>query len=102
MSNNQSQSNVEQSVDTLIKKPRNYKVILLNDDFTPMEFVIEVLKIVFNKDSKSAEEITMSIHHNGRGICGVFPRDLADTMIGTVEQMSNHYKYPLKAIAEAE
>ncbi|MDQ7005081.1 MAG: ATP-dependent Clp protease adapter ClpS [Ghiorsea sp.] len=83
-----------------IKPPSMYEVLLLNDDFTPVDFVEEILKKYFSKDSDEAEIITMQVHHQGRGICGVFPKDIAESKALQVESFSRQHHHPLQCIAE--
>ena len=74
----QEESAIESEV-TRVKPPPLYKVMLLNDDFTPMEFVVMVIQEYFNKDRESATQIMLKVHREGRGVCGVFTRDVAAT-----------------------
>lgn len=85
---------------TKLKTPKLYKVILLNDDFTPMDFVIQVLTDIFNKTSVEAHELTLAIHNQGRGICGVFTREIAEQKVYECNTVAKSYKHPLKAITE--
>ena len=66
--------------------PPMYQVLLLNDDYTPMEFVVKVLQKFFNKNHEDATRIMLQVHHEGRGVCGVYPRDVAATRIAQVAQ----------------
>jgi ATP-dependent Clp protease adaptor protein ClpS len=70
---------VEPEEEVVTGKPSLYKVVLLNDDFTPMEFVVEVLQRFFGKDREAATRIMLQVHHQGRGVCGVYPYDIAET-----------------------
>jgi len=83
-----------------VDPPRMYQVVLLNDDFTPMEFVVLVLQEYFNKDRETATQIMLKIHIEGRGVCGVFTRDVADTKVELVLQASRHHGHPLQCLAE--
>ena len=78
-----------------IKIPRKYKVFLLNDDYTPMEFVVEVLNMFFSLNSLKATEIMLEVHHKGKGICGVFTRDIAETKAEHVVEYAKENQHPL-------
>lgn len=80
--------------------PRMYQVVLLNDDFTPMEFVVWVLQELFNKDRETATQIMLKIHVEGRGVCGVFSRDVANTKVEQVLQTAQHNGHPLQCVCE--
>src|SRR3984957_18778578 len=83
-------------------KPPLYKVILLNDDYTPMEFVVEVLKAVFHKPHADATRIMLHVHQNGMGVAGVYPFEVAETKTHTVEELARQAEYPLKCEMEKE
>ncbi len=83
-------------------KPPLYKVILLNDDYTPMEFVVEVLKAVFHKPHAEATRIMLHVHQNGMGVAGVYPFEIAETKVRTVEELARQAEYPLKCTMEKE
>jgi ATP-dependent Clp protease adaptor protein ClpS len=83
-------------------KPPLFKVILLNDDYTPMEFVVEVLKMVFHKPHAEATRIMLHVHQNGMGVAGVFPFEVAQTKVRTVEELAKQAQYPLKCTMEKE
>ncbi|MEY3954080.1 MAG: ATP-dependent Clp protease adapter ClpS [Pseudomonadota bacterium] len=82
------------------KPPRRYQVVMLNDDFTPMEFVVLVLQEYFHKDRESATHIMLKIHLEGKAICGVFPRDIASTKVEQVLSMARQQGHPLQCIME--
>ncbi len=82
------------------KRPRFFKVVLLNDDYTPMEFVVEVLKDIFRKNHEEALSIMLEVHHKGAGICGVFTRDIAETKAETVVTTARRQEYPLQCRVE--
>ena len=87
--------------DTLITKPPPlFKVLLLNDDFTPMEFVILVLQEYFHKDRATATEIMLQVHNEGKGVCGVFSRDIASTKVELVLSYARSHGHPLQCIME--
>jgi len=83
-----------------IKPPRMYQVVMLNDDFTPMEFVVIVLQEYFNKDREAATQIMLRIHLEGRGICGVFPKDIAATKVDKVLEAAKKAGHPLQCVSE--
>ena len=83
-----------------IKPPPMYQVIMLNDDFTTMDFVVDVLMSIFKKTADEAERIMLNIHYQGRGLCGVYPKDIAATRILQVHQLAQLEQHPLKCIME--
>jgi ATP-dependent Clp protease adaptor protein ClpS len=84
------------------KRPELYKVLLLNDDYTTMDFVIEVLESIFNKPPAEAYRIMMAVHTQGKGLCGVYPFDIAETKVETVIDRARENGFPLKATLEPE
>jgi len=86
--------------ETRTKRPPMYKVILLNDDYTPMEFVVEILKVVFHKQHAEATRIMLHVHQNGMGVAGVFPYEIAETKVRTVDELSRQSEFPLKCVME--
>ncbi len=80
--------------------PPLYKVVLLNDDYTPMEFVVTVLQEYFNKDRESAMQIMLKVHHDGKGTCGVFPKDIACTKVELVLNHARKIGHPLQCVME--
>ena len=80
--------------------PKMYKVVLLNDDYTPMEFVIVVLQRFFSLDTEQATQIMLKVHNEGRGVCGVFPRDIAATKVEQVIAFARQHQHPLACIME--
>ena len=84
------------------KKPSQYKVLLLNDDYTPMEFVVMVLEAVFNKAQEDAVHIMLSVHNRGVGICGVYTGDIAETKVTKVRDLAGSHEFPLKCTMEPE
>ncbi len=81
---------------------KRYKVVLLNDDFTSMDFVVEVLMELFDHTVDSAINIMLQIHRAGRGVCGLYTYEIAETKISQVEKRARENEYPLKAIMEEE
>lgn len=84
------------------KQPRRFRVLLHNDDYTTMEFVIDVLVSIFGKSSTEATQIMLSVHHKGHGICGVFTREIAETKVAQVAEYARKNGMPLKCTMEAE
>jgi ATP-dependent Clp protease adaptor protein ClpS len=84
------------------KKPSLYKVLLLNDDFTPMEFVVLVLQRFFNKGQEDATRIMLHVHHKGVGICGVYTYEVAETKVTQVMDFSRQHGHPLQCTMEKE
>ena len=84
------------------KKPELYKVLLINDDYTTMEFVVEVLETIFNKQPAEAYRIMMMVHTQGRGLCGVYPHEVAETKVTTVIERARDNGFPLLAAMEPE
>ena len=93
---------VSSETDQEIEEPPLYKVMLLNDDYTSMEFVVEVLVYVFQKSSDEAFQIMLNVHRNGVGICGIYPCEIAETKVDTVETLARENGFPLKCIMERE
>ena len=83
-----------------IKPPPMFKVLLLNDDFTPMDFVILVLRKFFGMDREQATRIMLKVHIEGRGICGVYPRDVAATKVEQVTAFARDHQHPLACVME--
>jgi ATP-dependent Clp protease adaptor protein ClpS len=84
------------------KKPSLYKVLLLNDDYTPMEFVILVLEKFFNKGREDATQIMLHVHHKGVGICGVYTYEVAETKVTQVIDFGRQHSHPLQCTMEKE
>ena len=93
---------VKERVRVKKKEPSLFKVVLLNDDYTTMEFVLSVLESVFEKSPAEAYRIMLNVHVNGQGIAGVYPWEVADTKVSAVLSLARHAGYPLKAVAEEE
>ncbi len=85
-----------------VEVPKKYKVILLNDDFTPMDFVLFVLESFFQKSPEEAQHIMMNVHTQGSGVAGVYTFEIAEMKVHQVNQLSQKNQYPLKTIMEAE
>ena len=83
------------------KKPPMYRVLMLNDDYTPMEFVVWVLQAVFFKGAEEATRLMLDVHNQGRGVCGVFTFDVARTKARKVEELAKRHEHPLQCRLEA-
>lgn len=90
-----------QSADPEVAQPPLYKVVLHNDDFTPMEFVVEVLQTFFHMDSETAVQVMLTVHTRGKATCGVFTRDIAETKSHQVNQYARECQHPLLCDIEA-
>lgn len=82
------------------KKPRQYKVLMLNDDYTPMEFVVMVLKRFFRMDLEQATRVMLHVHQKGVGVCGVFPYEVAETKVNQVMDCARENQHPLQCTLE--
>lgn len=81
-------------------EPPLYKVILLNDDFTPMEFVVDLLMRFFQKSMEASVQITLNVHHTGAGLCGIYPREIAETKVMQVNRHARNNAHPLSCRME--
>ncbi|MBF0175748.1 MAG: ATP-dependent Clp protease adapter ClpS [Magnetococcales bacterium] len=88
--------------DVDVREPHLYKVILLNDDFTPMDFVVKLLMVFFQKSMSEATRIMLNVHEHGRGVCGLFPYEIAETKVAIVNQYAREQGHPLKCTLEKE
>ncbi len=84
------------------KKPSLYKVLLLNDDYTPMEFVVHILERIFGKNRDEAVQIMLHVHQHGVGICGVFTFEVAETKVAQVIEFARRHEHPLQCTMEKE
>jgi len=84
------------------KKPSMYRVLLLNDDYTPMEFVVHVLERFFGKSREEATEIMLHVHHRGVGVCGVFTYEVAETKVAQTIEFARRHQHPLQCTMEKE
>lgn len=101
-SNNDSSTGLDLLDEIENEEPGLYKVLLLNDDYTPMDFVVYVLKTFFKHDDRSAEKIMMDVHKLGSGVAGVFNFEVAETKALQVNQFAKSNKYPLKCTVEED
>ncbi len=83
-----------------VKPPSLYKVLLLNDDFTPMDFVVSILQKFFSMSREQAAQIMLKVHKDGMGVCGVFPKDVAATKVEQVLSFSRQNQHPLQCVME--
>lgn len=90
----------KQKSEVKIKKPKNYKVLMYNDDYTTMEFVINILVSVFNKKLIEAEAIMLDVHERGKGIAGIYSYDIAITKVSTAMSMAKEKGFPFKLTVE--
>ncbi|HEV2560575.1 MAG TPA: ATP-dependent Clp protease adapter ClpS [Rhizomicrobium sp.] len=84
------------------KKPSLYKVLLLNDDYTPMEFVVHILERFFNKNRDEAVQVMLHVHRHGVGICGVYTYEVAETKVAQVIEFARRHQHPLQCTMEKE
>ena len=89
-----------QEAEPTTKRPPLYKVILVNDDFTPMEFVVHILELFFSIDRENATRIMLEVHTSGKGICGLFTREIAETKVSLVNDYSKENQHPLLCTME--
>jgi len=82
------------------KQPPMFKVMLLNDDFTPMDFVVQVLQQFFSKSREQATQIMLKVHNEGAGLCGIYPRDIAETKVNQVALFAQEHQHPLQCVME--
>lgn len=97
-------TNTEQELlnDLKLKFPKKYKVYLLNDDYTSMEFVINILMTIFHKNYEEAEKIMLQVHKEEKGLCGIYSHEIAETKVVQVTKRAQDSGFPLKAIMEEE
>jgi len=82
------------------KRPHLYRVLLLNDDYTPMEFVVHVLERFFNKNREAATQVMLHVHQNGVGECGIFTYEVAETKVTQVMDFARRHQHPLQCVME--
>ena len=85
-----------------VKKPPRYKVVLLNDDYTPMDFVVELLQRFFRMDNSKAVQVMLQVHTKGKGVCGLFSREVAETKVQLVQDYAREQQHPLQVEMEPE
>ena len=91
---------LDMDIDFDIEEPKQCKVLLLNDDYSTMEFVIEILISIFHKTNDEAMQIMLNIHNNGKGVCGVYPHEIAHTKVAQVTKEARTQNFSLKAVVE--
>lgn len=96
----QNEGGVATMVKPRVQEPSMYSVILLNDDYSTMDFVVHVLQKFFQKPLAEATQIMLKVHHSGRGLCGLYPRDVAETKVMQVNEYAKQSEMPLKCIME--
>ena len=85
-----------------LKKPPLYRVVLLNDDYTPMEFVVDVLQKIFSLDRQQATRVMLEVHTKGKGVCGVYTYEIAETKVAQVNSFSRQHQHPLLCTMEED
>jgi len=90
----------EEKTELKIGKPSRYNVFLFNDDYTTMDFVVDILKMIFGKNLTEATQIMLHVHKKGVGLAGVYPREIAETKVEAVHRLSRENEFPLKCIME--
>ena len=93
---------IDTDTETLIKVkvPSLYKVVLLNDDYTPMDFVIQILEEIFSKSAAEAHKLALDVHATGRGIAGIYSREVAEQKVYECKVIAQQHRHPLKTISE--
>lgn len=95
-------TDIEEELQQDLSEPPRYKVILLNDHYTTMDFVVAILMDIFDKSFEEATRIMLHIHHNGQGVCGIYTKEIAETKMHQVHERAQANGFPLKAILEKE
>ena len=96
--NVQGETSIEEKIET--REPALYKVLLHNDHYTTMDFVVMILESVFHKSQAEATKIMLNVHQKGVGVCGIYPRDVAETKVITVLELARKYEFPLQCTME--
>lgn len=91
---------VVESAKPKLKPPPRYKVVLLNDDFTPMEFVVHILERFFSMDRTQATHVMLQVHTQGRAVCGIYPAQIAETKVSQVNEYARKHQHPLMSSME--
>lgn len=102
MSQEQTKTIIKPDVSEEIDEPQLYRVLLLNDDYTTMDFVIHVLEAVFHRTPAEATRIMLHVHKKGAGVCGVYPLDIAEMKVAAVHELALKHEFPLKCVMEKE
>jgi len=98
--NPETEEQVEQETGQEVKEPPMFRVLLHNDDYTTMEFVVELLMHVFNKSIEEATRIMLNVHRSGKGVCGIYTYEVAETKVEMVHELANKRGFPLKSTME--
>jgi ATP-dependent Clp protease adaptor protein ClpS len=101
-SNPELEEGVESETSDEVTEPPLYKVLLHNDNYTTMEFVVEILMLIFKKSSEDAIRIMLNVHHNGIGVCGVYTFEVAETKVDAVHTLARENGFPLRCSMEKE
>ena len=96
------ESLVAEPIATRLHPPPLYKVLLLNDDFTPMDFVVQVLRQIFSKNREQATQIMLKVHNEGVGLCGIYPHGIAETKVSQVIALAREHQHPLQCVMEEQ
>jgi len=96
----ETEEQVEQETEQEVKEPPMYRVLLHNDDYTTMEFVVELLMHIFNKSIEEATRIMLNVHRSGKGVCGIYTYEVAETKVEMVHELANKRGFPLKSTME--
>ena len=100
MATRQREDTVLEARRTKTKQPPMFKVLLLNDDYTPMDFVVGVLQRFFALSRERATQVMLKVHQEGMGVCGIFPRDVAATKVEQVKSYAKQHQHPLQCVME--
>lgn len=102
LNNIQRENDRQEDTDLKLKKPPLYSVFLLNDNYTTMDFVVNILETVFHLPAVEATRIMLHVHKNGKGLAGIYTREIAETKMDTVHKIAREHKFPLKCSMEKE
>lgn len=100
MATRQREDTVLEAQKSKLKPPAMFKVVLLNDDYTPMDFVVAVLQTIFMMNREQATQIMLKVHREGMGVCGVYPKDVAATKVEQVVSFAKQHQHPLQCVME--
>ncbi len=100
MATRQREDTVLEAKKSKLKPPAMFKVVLLNDDYTPMDFVVAVLQTIFMMNRELATQIMLKVHREGMGVCGVYPKDVAATKVEQVVSFAKQHQHPLQCVME--
>ena len=100
MATRQREDTVLETRRSKVKPPPMFKVVLLNDDYTPMDFVVAVLQKIFSLSRERATQVMLKVHREGSGVCGIYPRDVAATKVEQVKSYAKQHQHPLQCVME--